>query len=73
MRILFAVRQPNLFQKFAFPSFEVNEDYRLIDEVLEGAVAEWQVKSLFPIKFSKNGKKWILLNLNKFVHLATVP
>jgi len=35
MRILFAVRQPNLFQKFAFPSFEVNEDYRLIDEVLE--------------------------------------
>lgn len=35
MRILFAVRQPNLFQKFAFPSFEVNEDYRLIDEVLD--------------------------------------
>jgi len=38
-----------------------------------GAVAEWQVKSLFPVKFSKNGKKSILLNLNKFVHLATVP
>jgi len=35
MRILFAVRQPNLFQQFAFPSFNVNEDYRLIDEVLE--------------------------------------
>ena len=35
MRILFAVRQPNLFQPFAFPSFRVNDDYRIIDEVLE--------------------------------------
>ena len=41
--------------------------------IRHGAVAEWQVESLFPVKFSKNCKKSILLNLNKFVHLATVP
>lgn len=34
MRVLFANRQVNLFQEFAYPHFKVNEDYQIIDKVL---------------------------------------
>jgi len=34
MKVLFAPRQENIFQKFANPHFEISEDYQIIDQVL---------------------------------------
>lgn len=35
MKTIFVARQPNLFEQFAIPNFEVSEDYRIIDQILE--------------------------------------
>lgn len=35
MKTIFIARQENLFEQFAFPHFEISEDYRIIDQILE--------------------------------------
>jgi IS5 family transposase len=48
MKKLFVARQPNLFEKFAFPNFKINEDYKIIDAVLEDEAIVMELAKDFP-------------------------
>lgn len=48
MKKLFVARQYNLFEKFAYPFFEISEDYRIIDTVLEDEQIIIQLAEDFP-------------------------
>lgn len=48
MKKLFVARQPNLFEKFAFPHFAISEDYKIIDAVLEDEALVMELAKDFP-------------------------
>lgn len=48
MKTLFAARQANMFEQFANPQFEISEDYRIIDQVLEDEEIITRIARDFP-------------------------
>lgn len=48
MKKLFVARQSNLFEKFAFPHFEISADYKIIDAVLEDEALIVELAKDFP-------------------------
>jgi IS5 family transposase/DNA-binding transcriptional MerR regulator len=48
MKTLFIARQTNMFEQFANPQFEISEDYRIIDQVLENEEVITTLANDFP-------------------------